>query len=183
MRLLSCFMTLLFLCIFDVYTTDYLYAPSRNLKITPNRGRHTDSCPFCNELAANNNEKYLILSRKDGIVIQLNPKPYAIGSLLIYPETHTSDPNQLSLITWCDLFLTARQTMELLEEFFLDDNLSFSIGMNIGPNANGSIKSHLHLHVIPRLKNNDGFLEACCGTKLVQYSLYDVYKELKEIMR
>lgn len=171
--------------------SSYIHAPWRetntSLKVNCPLGEKcslkgylpVDACYFCKELKANQDEKYFILSRPAGFIVQLNPKPYTRGSILIYPTKHIKNISDLSLMEYCDMFLLAQQTMTLLQKKLSVE--SFSIGMNLGPNATGSNPEHLHLHVIPRYpKEANGFLETCCNTKLIQYDLQKLYKELTQ---
>lgn len=172
-----------------IFPTSFIYAPWRHAHKAL-RGVDTKKecllpspegeCFFCKEIKANDNDKYLMLYRSSDIVVQLNPKPYARGSILIYPVEHVMYPQELSPLIWGDMFFMVNQVMQLVGDYFKTD--SFSMGMNIGPEATGSNPGHLHLHLVPRMNQPEGFLETCCDTRLIQDDLVKLFKELKKIL-
>jgi ATP adenylyltransferase len=156
----------------------YVYAPWRD----QGASLIQEQCCFCKEIKATKDDHYLILSRTQDIIVQINPKPYTPGSLLIYPIKHVMYPEDLEPIVWADMFFIAKQAMDLLTRYL--GVKSFSIGMNIGLEAHGSIPGHLHLHIVPRYKKErPGFLEAACNTRLVKNDLNKMYKEMKKLIR
>lgn len=150
-------------------TPTYISAPWRETR---------GACCFCKEIEERHDRKNLIIYRKNNMIVQLNPHPYARGSLLIYPIRHVISLTQLTTREYQDLFVIIKEAMQDLQEI-LSIN-SFSIGANIGPDATGSKPGHFHFHVVPRYPHEaNGFLETCCDTRLIQHDLVKLFTELK----
>src|SRR5579872_3353472 len=80
-------------CIMQAFDQPRIYAPWRSRYLESNT---KGSCPFCAAIAANTDEKYLILRRFTHHIVILNLNPYSKGHLLIIPFHHTAKLYELS---------------------------------------------------------------------------------------
>ena len=113
------------------------------------------SCPLCKE--RENKDNYIASFK--GWFLNFNRYPYLPGHLLLLPKEEK--PN---------LFECSQQTKQQLGTVLgtcqkvLMDCLGYescNIGVNTGGNSGASIPEHLHIHLVPRRKNDINFILAC----------------------
>jgi bis(5'-adenosyl)-triphosphatase len=103
-------------------------------------------CPFCDE-SVNSSVFY---TRGDYLAIY-NIAPVLPGHALVIPRSHKTSIFMLSDKELSDFFITARKTLQILLKAFETDSFDWSIQEK--PSAGQTI-AHLHLHIVPRLKND-----------------------------
>ena len=100
---------------------------------------------------------------------------------MISPYRHIKDLGQISADEITDLFAVLNKTRLLLESVLRPDG--FNIGMNVGRVAGAGIPGHLHLHVVPRWKEDTNFMPVLFSTKVISQSLEELYDNLRERIR
>lgn len=104
------------------------------------------SCPFCNPDVIN-----IAFARESGFYAVYNHAPIVPGHSLIIPFEHHVNLFDLDQSSYNQLFSFAREvTRFLLDQFGTDE---FDMSLQQGENAGQSV-AHLHLHIIPRKKND-----------------------------
>ena len=158
-----------------------LYAPSRDLfakKIMPGvKPGPSSSCPFCTEIAAEDDANYFILKRGKHTIISLNPFPYIQGHMLVMPITHKArlrDLTQEERDEWGEYITLA---VSALEDAYHCPGAQ--IGSNFGRCAGASIPGHLHTHIIPATEGHWAFINILGNTVVLTKDLPTMYKELK----
>ena len=136
------------------------------------------NCPFCLEIKALDDEKYLILKRGTHCMAMLNPFPYAKGHMLIVPYEHKSDLDDYNPEARIELIELANISFSILKEKYQFPGAN--LGFNIGRCAGASIPEHLHLQLIPRRYHEVSFLHLTANSSL-GYDLPKMYQELKEL--
>ena len=104
-----------------------------------------DKCPFCN---INNSE--IILESEYSVAIH-DKFPVNNGHTLIIPKRHTSNYFSLKKEEKKDIWNFVDEIAKLLTKKF--SPAGFNIGVNINKSAGQTIP-HVHIHVIPRYKND-----------------------------
>jgi len=97
-------------------------------------------------------------------IVSMNLYPYSPGHLLIFPKRHITDIRNLTKREE----LAASKLKGLCLDV-LDQALSphgYNIGLNLGSWSGASIP-HLHWHIVPRFKNEIGFIDIIAGTRLI----------------
>ncbi len=84
-------------------------------------------------------------------VLDVNPR--APGHTMILPKKHAGTIFDLDGEEIGQVFGAVKKTAEILEKAFSPDG--FTIGINHGRVA-GQVIEHLHIHVIPRYKDDNG---------------------------
>ena len=100
---------------------------------------------------------------------------------MICPYRHIKDPGQLNADEILDLFAVLNKMRLLLKRALAPDG--FNIGMNIGRVSGAGIPNHLHLHIVPRWKEDTNFMPALFSTKVISQSLEELYDNLRERIR
>jgi ATP adenylyltransferase len=118
----------------------------------------------------------LELYRTEFFAVTVNLYPFNSGHLMIFPLRHCTDLSELSDEEALDLHrLTAASIRILRAEF---SPAGFNIGYNMGEGSGASI-SHLHLHIVPRYRNEVGFIDVLAGDKVMVVDPADVMERLK----
>lgn len=157
-----------------------LYAPWRNKYVT-GLAKKDDTprpaCPFCFEIAAQQDATYYILKRGRHCVISLNPIPYADCHMLVIPYEHTGHLKDLSAEARTEIMEFTLHAVCAAQEARGYPGVNF--GMNIGKAAGASIPDHLHMQVIPRTGVLGGFNESIARTPVITVGLNEAYRILK----
>jgi bis(5'-adenosyl)-triphosphatase len=103
-------------------------------------------CPFC-DASVNSS---VFFTQGDFFAIY-NIAPALPGHTLVLPRSHKTSILMLSDKELCDFFIMAKKTLRILLKAFETDAFDWSIQEK--PEAGQTIE-HLHLHIVPRLKND-----------------------------
>lgn len=162
---------------------DMLFSPWRSNYINSFKDKKEDcKCVFCEALADNDHENNsLIVKKNTNTYTMLNLFPYNSGHLMIIPNRHISEFNEL----------TAEETAELMSESSIMIKAltavmkphGFNMGMNIGKAAGAGIDSHLHLHIVPRWVGDTNFMPALGEVKIISQDLMDLRNKLIEALK
>lgn len=105
----------------------------------------------------------LLLATDNYCYVTMNLFPYNPGHLMVVPNRHVVDVRECtreerdSMREWTDTIL------DLLDEVYAPSG--YNVGYNLGRGAGASIE-HLHLHIVPRFKNEIGFMDVIGGTRI-----------------
>jgi ATP adenylyltransferase len=110
----------------------------------------------------------------------MNLFPYNAGHLLIAPNAHKSNLENLTSEEILELFGLTIKMKQVLSKVLKPEG--FNIGFNMGSVAGAGLISHLHLHLVPRWKGDTNFMPVLSGTKVISQSLTKLYKELQNKM-
>jgi len=159
-----------------------LYAPWRSeyttsTARTKNEDTTQEECVFCTILQEDNDEQHFLLRRFEHSFVILNQYPYNAGHILILPNEHQANLEDLSSQARCELMELSNASITALKKIMKPE--AFNIGLNLGKAAGGSIPEHLHMHVLPRWGGDTNFLPALAQTKAISCDLVKVYQDLK----
>jgi len=119
----------------------------------------------------------LDIYHSEHFIISLNLYPYNPGHLMIFPKKHLIDPRELNDEQVLELNKLTTMTLNIIEKLYSPQG--FNVGYNIGYVSGASIK-HLHLHIIPRYKNEIGFIDIVGKTRIIVEDPNQTLKKLKE---
>jgi len=157
---------------------DQLFAPWRIQWVTRDDEEEIDGCPFCVLPEREDARDALVVAENERAFVLLNNYPYSPGHAMVIPRRHTGDFGDL---TDEELLAQARlkaRTLAALEAAFGPDGCN--TGMNLGQSAGGSIRDHLHTHVVPRWSGDTNFMPIVSDTKVIVEALEDSYDRLRE---
>lgn len=152
-----------------------IYAPWRSKYLSKN-SQTTVSCIFCSHYKDTDDKKNYILHRLPNCMIMLNLYPYNAGHILIVPNMHVSNLNQLTKDIRSEIMEATNIGSIILKEKLKCDGIN--IGLNMGEYSGGSIPEHLHMHVVPRWASDTNFLVTTASTKAISFDLNEIYKLL-----
>jgi ATP adenylyltransferase len=132
-------------------------------------------CLFCRKPKEKKDKENLILYRGKTAFIVMNRFPYNNGHLMVIPNRHCVDFDELNDEESQELCFLIRLSLRVLKEAFHPHG--FNVGLNIG-NAGGAGEPHLHLHVVPRWNGDTNFMPALGETKVIPEYLARTYEKL-----
>lgn len=140
------------------------------------RGKRPNvDCILCAVRDEHPDVEQLEVFRDDLFLISLNLYPYNPGHLMIVPLRHLCWPYELSEQEALRLHHLQGRALKLLAGLY--PTIGFNIGYNLGPGGGGSI-AHLHLHVVPRFQNEQGFMSTVGQTQILVETLTEVQQKL-----
>ncbi|HUY01625.1 MAG TPA: HIT domain-containing protein [Candidatus Deferrimicrobium sp.] len=153
-----------------------IWAPWRFKYIT--QQEKEEGCLFCRVSKKNEDEKNLIIARKEHCFLMLNLYPYNNGHLMISPYVHVATLDALPKEQLIELFDTVSNACANIRTEMKPDG--FNIGLNIGSVAGAGVAEHLHVHVVPRWAGDTNFMPVIGNVKVISEALEDTYKKLKK---
>jgi ATP adenylyltransferase len=154
---------------------DLIWAPWRlDYILEPKK----DGCFLCDAVASREDERNLVLERREGCFSIFNRFPYNNGHILVAPNAHKGDLGALDDAELTGLIRLTRDTQQLLERAMTPHG--FNIGVNLGQCAGAGVPGHLHVHIVPRWNGDTNFMPVVGGTKVIVQSLDALYRLLRE---
>lgn len=134
-------------------------------------------CILCSIIGKEESVEKLLIYEGRYAVVSVNKYPYNSGHLLIYPRRHITDYRELSVREEREICSLLRASLNILDKKYSPSG--YNIGYNIGEFSGASL-SHLHMHIIPRYRNELGFIDIIGGAKIIVEDPYQTMKELKK---
>jgi len=106
----------------------------------------------------------LLLYQDENFFVCLNLYPYNPGHLMIIPAKHVERFEDLTQRERTLLFEATIQLKKLIRKKM--SPTGFNVGYNEGQYSGASIQ-HVHIHVVPRYRNELGFIDIISQTKII----------------
>jgi ATP adenylyltransferase len=155
---------------------DRLWAPWRRHYILA--VKKAQGCLFCRISKQKTDRKNLILSRSKYFFCLLNKFPYNNGHLMISPYRHIKDFSRFNSAETVDFIALANKMQAVLQKTLNPDG--FNLGINIGRVSGAGIAGHLHLHIVPRWREDTNFMPVVFDAKIISQSLQELYDQLHQ---
>lgn len=143
-------------------------------------GKKERGCIFCKRLKENEDRKNLILWRNPHAFVMMNRFPYNNGHLMVIPNRHLIDLEQLQPAEVQNLFLLLKASIQVLKKTLKPHG--FNIGFNMGV-AGGAGEKHVHFHIVPRWTGDTNFMPVLGETKVIPELLEKTYIKLHSAFR
>ncbi len=137
-----------------------------------------DDCVFCEFPERSDDRANRIVARSEHAFVLLNNYPYNPGHVMVIPYAHTGEYGDLTDEQLLDHARLKQRTFDALEAGLEPDG--FNAGLNLGQSAGGSIKDHLHTHVVPRWEGDTNFMPVVGDTTVIVEALEETYDHLHE---
>lgn len=159
---------------------DRLYAPWRTKYITKNGEKKIKGCVFCHAVEnINDDEKLGVLHREKDFFVVMNKYPYSPGHIMIIPNLHTANLEDLDPQIFVQISLYAQKGVKMLKDVLNAQGVN--IGMNLGKAAGAGIAEHIHMHLVPRWKGDTNFITTIGETRVYSSDINEMYKKLKDV--
>ena len=153
-----------------------IWAPWRSVYIG---GDHDGACIFCSMLAADADDDNYILARGELCFVVMNRYPYTNGHLMVVPNRHVGDFDQLTEGESLEIFRFTQKMIKALRSFNPD---GFNIGVNMGLIAGAGVPGHVHVHVVPRWGGDTNFMPVFSDARVISESLDVTFGKLKKAL-
>lgn len=150
-----------------------LYSPWRYEYLKSEKPK---GCIFC--IKPEDDEKRLVLLRREHSFVIMNLYPYNNGHLMVVPNRHVALLNDLKEEELQDLFSTVGLCERILQSHYETDGLN--IGLNIGKAAGAGVDDHLHVHIVPRWFGDSNFMSVVAEIRVIPEDFYQAYITLKK---
>lgn len=154
---------------------EHLWAPWRNAYVTAEDKGGTAEL-FRTIGQGEDDSAHFVFFRSKSVFVLLNRYPYNAGHSLVVPYREVSELQELSGGEQKDLWDTVNTTVALLKATLSPHG--FNIGINIGEAAGAGIPHHIHVHVVPRWKNDVNFMTTQAQTRIHPAELETIYSRL-----
>lgn len=143
--------------------------------------RH-ETCFLCDaaSASADRDEELLVLSRGEHAFVILNLFPYNTGHLMIAPNRHAGELDELTHEEVDEIWAWTRRSVAAHRE--ASDPDGFNIGINLGTAAGAGVPGHFHLHVVPRWGGDTNFMPVVGDAKVLPEMLAETYARLKPLL-
>ena len=118
-----------------------------------------------------------IVHRGELVFAILNAFPYSVGHLLVLPYREIADLEQLSVAETTALWQTVTVAVGVIKRVMRPGGVN--VGINLGEPAGGSVRQHLHVHIVPRWIGDANFMTATANTRTLPEALPDTAARLR----
>ncbi len=157
---------------------EHLWAPWRNPYVTqPSEGRGR---VFAEIARSSDDDANHVLARGKSCFAVLNLYPYNTAHLMVVPYRTVPDLEDLSDDELLELMTLLKRMKAAVTAAFHPDG--FNVGINLGIAAGAGIEQHLHIHLVPRWRNDANFMTTTAGTRIHPNDLETIYTTLKKLL-
>ena len=136
-------------------------------------------CIFCGVRDNNPDITSLKVYEDEQVFICLNLYPYNPGHLMVIPNRHLERFENLTSEERNYLFQVVMNCQQMVQDLF--SPTGFNVGYNQGQYAGASIR-HIHIHVVPRYREELGFIDIIGATKVIVEDSESVFNKVKAII-
>ncbi len=140
------------------------------------QGHQSDKDFLLDAAQTSDDAAHLVVARRKSVFLIMNKYPYAVGHLMAVPYQKRSDMRELSEEEVLDLWNITLHAQELLRGVVHAQG--FNIGLNLGSVAGAGVSDHLHLHIVPRWRDDQNFMPLLSGTRIIPEGLRPLYDRL-----
>ena len=96
---------------------------------------------------------------------------------MVAPQRHLKSLELLQEAELLDLMNLVNYTKKKIDRSLKP--MGYNIGLNLGKVAGAGFPGHVHIHIVPRWQGDTNFMPVLSDTKIVSYSLDEMYNLLK----
>ena len=137
----------------------------------PSDGRLVDESSVFTRILGSGlpDEETLIVHRGDHVFAIMNAFPYSVGHVLVLPYREVGDLELLTFEETTELWQMVTQAVRVVKAVLRPGGVN--VGLNLGEPAGGSIRQHLHVHIVPRWYGDANFMTATANTRSIPEAL------------
>ena len=136
------------------------------------------ACFLCAARAAGDDAAPLVLARTAHAFVIMNRFPYNCGHLMIAPVAHVGSIDEVTdEATILDLWRLQAVAKRALSETMRPEG--FNLGINQGKCGGAGLRTHLHVHIVPRWEGDCNFMPVVADAKVLPQALDETYRVLR----
>ena len=135
-------------------------------------------CIFCIAQAQEDGAENLIALRGEHSYAILNRYPYTSGHLMVVPFAHQAHLEDLDSSARAEMMELTARCITVLRKVYHPE--AFNIGANIGESAGAGVKSHVHMHIVPRWGGDTNFMTVVGDVRVLPESLERTYERVRK---
>lgn len=141
-------------------------------------GPGDDGCVFCRifESGLPDDETFVVW-RGGRVIALLNAYPYTTGHLMVLPERHVGELEDLSVEEGAELWAAINAAVRALKIAYAPDGLN--VGANLGRAGGAGVPGHFHVHVLPRWLGDTNFMTTVGGVRVMPEPLEATWEKLR----
>jgi ATP adenylyltransferase len=155
---------------------EHLWAPWRNLYVKDPQKSGGDV--FAEIANGTDDEAHYVLARGKSCFAILNLYPYNTGHLMIIPYRFTGALEDLGDDETLEMMGMLKRMKAALTAAFQPQG--FNVGINLGAAAGAGIEQHLHIHLVPRWRNDANFMTTTADTRVHPAELKEIYVAIRK---
>jgi ATP adenylyltransferase len=152
----------------------YIWSPWRMEYIESSK---EEGCVFCSAQKMEDGAENLIALRSKRAYVILNRYPYTSGHLMVVPFDHKPNLEELDPATRAEMMELTARCMAVLRKVYHPQ--AFNMGANIGESAGAGVKSHVHIHIVPRWQGDTNFMTVVGEMRVLPELLERTYERVK----
>ena len=136
-------------------------------------------CIFCEAVKQDVDDKNNLLVNKTDLTFTiLNLYPYNNGHLMVVPNRHIGEFDDLSEAESNKIMMELKLAKAALADILRPHG--FNIGANLGKVSGAGIDEHIHFHIVPRWNGDTNFMPVLGEAKVISQDLMETKLKLLE---
>jgi ATP adenylyltransferase len=136
-----------------------------------------EGCVFCLAQEMEDSSENLIAFRGEYAYVILNRYPYTSGHLLVIPFAHQAHLEDLDPPTRAEMMELTTRCVVVLRKIYRPE--AFNVGVNLGESAGAGVKSHVHIHIVPRWQGDTNFMTVVGDARVLPEALERTYERVR----
>ena len=136
-----------------------------------------EGCVFCIAQEMKDGAENLIAYRGEFSYVILNRYPYTSGHLMVVPLEHKAHLEDLDPQTRAEMMELTTRCIVVLRKIYHPE--AFNMGANIGESAGAGVKSHVHIHIVPRWQGDTNFMTVVGDVRVLPEALERTYERVR----
>jgi ATP adenylyltransferase len=132
---------------------------------------------LCHVTGPGDEREHYVVWRGAAWAAVLNAYPYTSGHLMVAPNRHVGDLEELSGDETSALWGGVTLAVRAVKAAYHPDGVN--VGLNLGRAAGAGVPGHLHVHVLPRWDGDTNFMTAVAEVRVMPEALPDTWAKLR----
>ena len=151
-------------------TLGRLWAGWRTEYVASAATTENDACVLCRILGSGEpDEVTKVVWRGGRVVALLNAYPYTSGHLMVMPERHVGELEDLATEEASELWHAVTAAVVALKAAYRPEGIN--IGANLGRAAGAGVPGHFHVHLLPRWNGDTNFMTTVAEARVMPEAL------------
>ena len=134
-------------------------------------------CIFCDLPEGLYDKARLMVCRSTHSFLVVNRFPYNNGHVMIVPDRHVSNLEDLPAEEYHDVMDLLRDAVVRMKGHYHPDGMN--VGINLGQMAGAGVEEHVHVHIVPRWGGDTNFMPVLADCRVMPQHLDETWEILR----